>query len=66
MECPYLIKPVIVNCVANEKPYVPTGIQLEEFCRNKFHVRCPFFREISIRKHEKIYRYGLEKAMGLS
>jgi hypothetical protein len=52
--------------VANEKPYVPTGIQLEEFCRNKLHVRCPFFREISIRKHEKIYRYGLEKAVGLS
>jgi hypothetical protein len=49
MKCPFLVAPLVNNCFANEKPYSPTSIQLEEFCEDQYF-KCPFYR-YSMRKN---------------
>lgn len=49
MKCPYLIIPIIPTCLANEKPYMPSTVQLQQYCKTKYCTRCPFFRT-SIKK----------------
>ncbi len=54
MKCPYLIIPIIPTCLANEKPYIPSTVQLQEFCKTKESTRCPFFRSsIQKMKHHR-------------
>jgi len=46
MKCPYVVGlqglPVLI-CKAGEKPYAPSPFQLHEYCKSKYHKRCPFF-----------------------
>jgi hypothetical protein len=44
MRCPYLMKLVEPTCFATEVPYVPTYVQLEEYCQRKDFIQCPFCR----------------------
>lgn len=43
MKCPHLLK-WMVSCEALEGPYVPSMFELEEYCRTRSHMKCPFFR----------------------
>jgi hypothetical protein len=41
MKCPYLIRTIGYSCFAGEKPYSPSVIQLDRYCRTKESRRCP-------------------------
>ena len=43
MKCPHLIKWLTFACKAKEKLYFPSSFQLDEYCKRKFHRRCPFY-----------------------
>jgi hypothetical protein len=57
MVCPYLLVPVIHTCLANEKSYEPTVIQLREYC-NQDYYKCPFYRYSGRRLHEETSPLG--------
>ncbi|TAN42693.1 MAG: response regulator [Nitrospirae bacterium] len=42
-KCPHLMLTDISSCVAGDLPYVPSIFELEEYCRNVRHLRCPFY-----------------------
>ncbi len=42
MKCRYLIRAFGYTCFAGERPYSPSEIQLERYCRSKESRRCPF------------------------
>jgi hypothetical protein len=50
MKCPYLIKLPFSTCIACEKPYLPSIFQLHEYCKGKYHKKCPFFLKLIIEK----------------
>ncbi len=43
MKCPHLKSWTIAACKIDEKMYVPSVFQLEEYCRTRAHKKCPFF-----------------------
>lgn len=43
MKCPHLVNMFVCTCAAEETPYVPSLFELEEYCRNTRHSRCPFY-----------------------
>lgn len=47
MSCPLLMKWVISSCRGHERPYVPSLLELEEYCNGKQHEKCPVFRGIA-------------------
>lgn len=47
MSCPLLMKWVISSCRGHERPYVPSLLELEEYCNGKKHEQCPVFRGFS-------------------
>jgi hypothetical protein len=53
MKCPYLIVEDIPTCRAEGTPYVPTSIQIEDYCRSKFNNQCPLFRASMRRRKMK-------------
>jgi hypothetical protein len=42
MKCPHLIKWITFACKAEEKLYFPSPFQLQEYCKQKEHRKCPF------------------------
>lgn len=42
MKCPHLKKWVLFTCKATETLYFPSTFQLEEYCKQKNHRKCPF------------------------
>jgi hypothetical protein len=51
MKCPHLVKWFTFACNAKEKMYFPSSFQLQEYCKGKYHKKCPFYA-ISIPKEE--------------
>ncbi len=43
MKCPHLVKWLTFACKATEKPYFPSEFQLHEYCKGKYHRKCPFY-----------------------
>ncbi len=43
MNCPFLILNYSLTCKANNT-YLPSGFQIEEYCRSKRYSLCPFFK----------------------
>jgi hypothetical protein len=41
--CPHLMRLGISSCGAGDLPYVPSIFELDEYCTNSRHARCPFF-----------------------
>lgn len=43
MKCPYITGKYRLSCTAHEKAevYVPSLFELEEYCKNIRHIRCP-------------------------
>ncbi len=43
MKCPYITGKYRLSCTAHEKAevYVPSLFELEEYCKNTRHSRCP-------------------------
>jgi hypothetical protein len=64
MKCPFLIVPVVPQCVAEETPYMPSSIQLKEYCRGKESEKCPFYRA-SMNKRNPSIKAVMKKAVGL-
>ncbi len=51
MKCPHLRRWTVAACRIDEKLYVPSVFQLEEYCRTREHRKCPFFvKRLSGRK----------------
>ena len=46
MKCPHLMKRIIFFCKADKKVYSPSHFQIDEYCRKKEHIKCPFFLRI--------------------
>ncbi|MDA8079284.1 MAG: hypothetical protein M0Z79_10155 [Nitrospiraceae bacterium] len=44
MSCPLLMEWVISSCRGNVKPYVPSLLELREYCNAKQYDRCPVFK----------------------
>lgn len=44
MSCPLLMNWVISSCKGHERPYVPSILELEEYCNGKQHEQCPVFK----------------------
>jgi hypothetical protein len=62
MKCPHLRRWTVAACRIDEKVYVPSVFQLEEYCKTRGHRRCPFFvkhmnaeREVSARMPVREY-----------
>jgi hypothetical protein len=45
MKCPHLIKWLSFACKAQEKLYFPSPFQIQEYCKRKYHKRCPFYSD---------------------
>ena len=43
MKCPHLRRWTVAACRIDEKVYVPSVFQLEEYCKTREHKKCPFF-----------------------
>jgi hypothetical protein len=43
IRCPHLGKMKKFFCNADQRVYVPSLFQLEEYCRSMAHKKCPFF-----------------------
>ena len=43
MYCSYLKGNYVVSCRATKEVYVPSGFELEEYCRSIRHKVCPFY-----------------------
>jgi hypothetical protein len=43
MKCPYFSGEYMFRCEVEEKLYVPTNLQLMEYCTTKKYKICPFF-----------------------
>lgn len=43
MKCPHLRRWSVAACRIDEKVYVPSVFQLEEYCKKREHKKCPFF-----------------------
>ncbi len=46
-KCPHLQRWTVSSCRADKKPYVPSIYELEEYCSDERHERCPLFRELA-------------------
>lgn len=58
MKCPHLIKWLTFACKAKEKLYFPSSFQLDEYCKQKLHRKCPFYvRGISSEEFESTGSY---------
>jgi hypothetical protein len=42
MKCPYLIKWLTFACKAKDGLYFPSSFQLQEYCKRKDYMKCPF------------------------
>jgi len=42
MKCPHLIQWVTFACKAKDKLYFPSPFQLQEYCKQEEHKKCPF------------------------
>jgi hypothetical protein len=49
---PFLTGDYLLTCKANNI-YVPTQFEIEEYCKNKRHTICPFFKFKDHLKKEK-------------
>jgi len=47
MKCPYLTKWVTFACKADYKLYFPSSFQIQEYCNQKEHKRCPFYLKVN-------------------
>ena len=45
MKCPHLRPWLIATCKVEDKMYVPSVFQLQEYCKTKSHKKCPLFLE---------------------
>ena len=43
MKCVYLRQWRVSACRANNELYVPSVFQLQEYCKTKWHKKCPFY-----------------------
>jgi hypothetical protein len=43
MRCPHLLNWTVSSCVADDKPYVPSLFELQQYCTDKGHDRCPLY-----------------------
>jgi hypothetical protein len=51
MKCPHLRRWTVAACRIDEKVYVPSVFQLEEYCKTSGHRKCPFFvKSLSVKK----------------
>lgn len=57
MQCPYLLIHRIGFCTAGDGPYVPSLFELEEYCREFRHARCPFYLGIGPSGRAGTYRH---------
>ena len=55
-KCPQLMLMGISSCGAGDLPYVPSIFELEEYCTNTRHARCPFYIETRIEWGDLAYR----------
>ncbi|MBI5074266.1 MAG: hypothetical protein HZB62_03695 [Nitrospirae bacterium] len=44
MKCPHLITWIIESCKADCRPYVPSLLELEGYCKSEAHGKCSFFQ----------------------
>jgi hypothetical protein len=52
MKCPYLKRWLVATCMIEDKIYVPSIFQLQEYCKTKGHKKCPFFMKNFSEKEE--------------
>ncbi|HUO76468.1 MAG TPA: hypothetical protein VMU21_02730 [Thermodesulfovibrionales bacterium] len=43
MKCPHLNRWIVATCKIDDRTYVPSVFQLDEYCKTGGHKRCPFF-----------------------
>lgn len=46
MKCPFLRDWIVSACRAGDTPYMPSRFQLQEYCKNKDHRKCPFYSDM--------------------
>ncbi len=63
MSCPHLRNWTVSSCKANKKPYIPSLHELQEYCTDKRHKKCPLYADI---EHETLYGAGVMEERDLS
>jgi len=51
MKCPHLRRWTVAACKIDDRVYVPSVFQLEEYCKKREHKRCPFFMKYCSEKN---------------
>lgn len=46
MRCPFLTGKYMLSCTANKEVYIPSFLELKEYCRSGRHKMCPFYSRI--------------------
>lgn len=46
MSCPHLLKCTVSSCKADDKPYIPSVYELQEYCTVGAHERCPLYVDV--------------------
>ena len=65
-KCPHLQKWTVSSCRANKKPYVPSIYELEEYCNDEGHERCPLYKELTHSGAAALSGQGVRGDWGLS
>lgn len=58
MRCPHLLNWTVSACVADDRPYVPSIFELQEYCTGKRHERCPLYVGLAHRGREVLSSAG--------
>lgn len=54
MRCPHLLNWTVSSCKADDKPYIPSIYELQEYCTVRAHKRCPLYMNVERDGHESL------------
>ncbi len=46
MRCPHLRTWTVSSCKADKRPYIPSLYEIQEYCTDKRHKKCPLYVDI--------------------
>ncbi len=61
MSCPHLFKWTVSSCKADDKPYIPSVYELQEYCTVGAHERCPLYVDVEHVGHESLSWAGVKE-----
>lgn len=61
MSCPHLLNWTVSSCKADDKPYIPSVYELQEYCTVGAHERCPLYVDVEHVGHGSLSWAGVKE-----